>query len=102
MATYKWALNERGFKEIPFEEYTEEQKRKFVYVKKYLSPSVEYSRCGWDHVVYVIMSRSIFLRLLSIADVVGTMLGMRFWKISMVERNTLFCIQTMRIAMADI
>lgn len=55
MATYKWALNERGFEEVPFKEYTEEQKRKCDYVEKYLSPSVEHSRCGWHHVGYEIM-----------------------------------------------
>ena len=55
MATYKWALKERGFEAIPFEEYTEEQKRKLHYVANYLSPSVEHSRCGWNHVGYEIM-----------------------------------------------
>jgi hypothetical protein len=55
MSTYKWALDERGFKEVPFKEYTEEQKKKCDYVEYYLSPSVEHSRCGWNHVVYVIM-----------------------------------------------
>ena len=55
MATYKWALDQRGFKAIPFSEYTEEQKKKCDYVDEYLSPSVQHSRCGWHHVGYEVM-----------------------------------------------
>lgn len=55
MATYKWALDMRGFKEIPFSEYSKEQTEKREYVEKYLSPSVQHSRCGWHHVVYCVL-----------------------------------------------
>ena len=55
MATYKWVLDQRGFKEIPFEEYTEEQLRKHGYVSRYLSPSIQAAKCGWDHVVYYVL-----------------------------------------------
>ena len=55
MATYKWALDQRGYKAIPFSEYSKEQKEKCDYVEYYLSPSVEHSRCGWHHVGYEVM-----------------------------------------------
>ena len=55
MATYKWALDQRGYKAIPLNEYSKEQTEKRNYVEQYLSPSVQHSRCGWDHVGYEIM-----------------------------------------------
>ena len=53
--TWKWDLDERGFVEVPFEEYGDCKLEKMKYVEKYLSPSIKHARCGWNHVVYYVL-----------------------------------------------
>lgn len=53
--TWKWNLDEKGFVEVPFEQYTECQTHKLNYVGKYLSPSIQHSNCGWHHATYYVL-----------------------------------------------
>lgn len=53
--TWKWSLDEKGFVEVLFNEYTDCQTQKLKYVEKYLSPSILYANCGWNHVVYYVL-----------------------------------------------
>jgi hypothetical protein len=53
--TWKWQLDERGYSEVPFKDYTEWQSKVNDYVEKYLSPSIENANCGWDHCVYYVL-----------------------------------------------
>ena len=56
MATYKWALTERGYKEVDWRDYKhKEYVEKSVYVEKYLAPCVKNARCGWEKVRYMIL-----------------------------------------------
>lgn len=53
--TWKWDLDEKGFVEASFDEYTKCQLEKRDYVEKYLSPFILHTNCGWDHVVYYVL-----------------------------------------------
>ena len=53
--TWKWSLDEKGFVEVSFDDYTECQLQKLKYVEKYLSPSIQHSNCGWDHATYYVL-----------------------------------------------
>lgn len=53
--TWKWSLDEKGFVELPFKQYTECQTKKLNYVEKYLSPSIQHSSCGWNHTTYYVL-----------------------------------------------
>lgn len=52
---WKWQLDEMGFNEIPFADYTEWQNKVRNYVEKYLSPSIENANCGWNHCVFYVL-----------------------------------------------
>ena len=53
--TWKWQLDERGFSEVPFADYTEWQSKANNYVDAYLSPSIKHADCGWDHCVFYVL-----------------------------------------------
>lgn len=53
--TWKWQLDERGFDEVSFADYTEWQSTINNYVNTYLSPSIKYAGCGWDHCVFYVL-----------------------------------------------
>lgn len=50
--TWKWKLEERGFKRVFTANYTEVQEKKWVYVEEYLNNSVVEANCGWAKVRY--------------------------------------------------
>ena len=57
--TFKWQLEEKGFKEIPWEDWDKlpngkGYKNKDFYVNNYLLPAVVQAKCGWEKVVYKI------------------------------------------------
>lgn len=54
--TFKWKLEERGFKEVAHDDYTVNNLNKHVYVEKYLSPSVSHANCGWACVKYYVLA----------------------------------------------
>ena len=53
--TWKWQLDERGFDEVSFADYTEWQSTINNYVSTYLSPSIEHANCGWHHCVFYVL-----------------------------------------------
>ena len=57
--TFKWQLEEKGFKEIPWEDWDNLYngrlyKKKDFYVDNYLLPAVVQAKCGWEKVIYKI------------------------------------------------
>lgn len=52
---YKWQIMERGYKEVGENEYDERIKEKVNYIAK-LSDVVKTADCGWDKVVFKLMS----------------------------------------------
>lgn len=57
--TRKWSLEEKGFVEVPFNEYTKCQYSKLNYVEQYLSPSIQHSNCGWHHATYYVLKNKL-------------------------------------------
>ena len=57
--TWKWSLEEKGFVEVPFNEYTKCQYSKLNYVEQYLSPSIQHSNCGWHHATYYVLKNKL-------------------------------------------
>lgn len=57
--TWKWSLEEKGFVEVPFNEYTKYQYSKLNYVEQYLSPSIQHSNCGWHHATYYVLKNKL-------------------------------------------
>lgn len=55
MYTYRFRLNELGYREKPIESYTECEIKAKNYTERWLSDSVKMANCGWDHVSYVVM-----------------------------------------------
>lgn len=58
--TFKWDLNLKGFKELDFEYYSQEQLKKSSYVELYLSPSISHANCGWDHCIYYVFDNELY------------------------------------------
>lgn len=52
--TYGWMLRDKGFVEIPEEQYTDIQKDMQKYIEV-LSEAVCKANCGWDGVRYAVM-----------------------------------------------
>ena len=52
--TYGWALQDKGFVEVPENDYTDPQKDMKEYISL-LSDVVVKARCGWDAVQYKVM-----------------------------------------------
>lgn len=50
--TYEWCLIDKGYKFLDYRDMTQEELKKSSYVELYLSPSIHYANCGWDHAVY--------------------------------------------------
>lgn len=53
--SWKFTLDDRGYKEVPFEDYSKEHMLKNKYVQEYLSPSITNAKCGWDHCEYSVL-----------------------------------------------
>lgn len=55
MSRYYWKheLTERGYREeMDRCDYSDTQLEASAYVEQYLSPSIHYAKCGWDHCKY--------------------------------------------------
>ena len=52
--TFGWMLKQRGYVEVPEEQYTDRQKDMQEYIKV-LSEAVRKAKCGWDGVRYAVM-----------------------------------------------
>jgi hypothetical protein len=52
--TYGWALSDKGYVEVPEDEYNNNQKNMAEYIKV-LSGAISKANCGWDGVVYKLM-----------------------------------------------
>lgn len=53
----KFILTQNGYTFADEIEYSEEQKRKREFVKKYLEPAIVASNCGWKSVRYYLLKR---------------------------------------------
>lgn len=50
---WKWELEAKGYKEeLKWRDYSDTQLEVSAYVEQYLSPSIHYAKCGWDHCKY--------------------------------------------------
>lgn len=52
--TYGWALKDKGYVEVPADEYNDYQKSMAEYIN-ILSEAISKAKCGWDSVVYRLM-----------------------------------------------
>lgn len=54
---WKWELEEKGYEEeFQRSSYSDMELETSIYVEQYLSPSIHYAECGWDHCKYHILS----------------------------------------------
>lgn len=58
MVNYIWkhVLKDKGYNALSEKKWNDVQRNKCAYVTKYLSPSIHYARCGWDHCVYTVLT----------------------------------------------
>lgn len=53
----KFLMTQNGFSFADEIEYSDEQKRKREFVRKYLEPAIIASKCGWKSVRYYLLKR---------------------------------------------
>ena len=64
--TFKWQLEEKGFKEIPWEDWDKlpngkGYKNKDYYVSNYLMQAIRESNSGWENVKYKLLKRDEYI-----------------------------------------
>ena len=64
--TFKWQLEEKGFKEIPWEDWDNLYngrlyKKKDYYVSNYLMQAIRESNSGWENVKYKLLKRDEYI-----------------------------------------
>lgn len=52
---YTLTIKERGGEELDWREWPESYFKHSTYVKKFLSPALKASKCGWDDVIYQVI-----------------------------------------------
>jgi hypothetical protein len=52
--TYDWVIKDKGYVELPVNEYTEEQKDMMEFIKS-MSAVIETAKCGWSGVRYEVV-----------------------------------------------
>jgi hypothetical protein len=60
--TYGWRLREDEYIEIPVEEYTNDQWDMHEFVNGVLNNALKAANCGWEGVIYKVLSRSSYTR----------------------------------------
>lgn len=64
--TFKWQLEEKGFKEIPWEDWDKlpngkGYKNKDYYVSNYLTQAIRESNSGWENVKYKLLKKDEYI-----------------------------------------
>ena len=64
--TFKWQLEEKGFKEIPWEDWDKLPngrlyKKKDFYVDNYLMQAIRESNSGWENIKYKLLKRDEYI-----------------------------------------